>query len=147
MLPDTTYDRHTPVATYLRQRVNVAFFDSTQYPDPEAASCKYCHEQLIVVDDGANLLSQNCGIRKSTATPAPSNENSKESKLKQRDSLNNKSFIVTLPDKRSKQRSTLEDIETDEDLGALNYFSRMHGNPGDYSRLLAPQTLLSQLRL
>ncbi len=67
---DTNYDKNSPVSEYLRdrQKVNVALFpDDSFFPDPSAASCKYCHEQLIVVDNGLNLFCQSCGLRTPTA--------------------------------------------------------------------------------
>lgn len=64
---DTNYDKATPVAEYLRDRnkVNIAFFPD-QMPAPQQA-CKYCHEQLIPVDNGLNLFCQSCGLRTPTS--------------------------------------------------------------------------------
>lgn len=47
--------------------------------------------------------------------------------------MENKLFIMTQPDSRDRNRRRLDDVETDdEDLGALNFFSWMYGNEGDY---------------
>lgn len=103
-----------------------------------------------MADDGKNLMCQGCGIKTptiaTTTGSAPSNDNSSitnkdnrdkptlpkesKSKIKQKGSLENKSFIITQDDTR--KRGPFEGPETDEDLGALNYFSRLYGNVGDY---------------
>jgi DNA-directed RNA polymerase subunit M/transcription elongation factor TFIIS len=106
--------------------VNVAFFSDVQYPDPEAASCKWCHEVLISADDGSNNMCQRCGVKVPIVpvTSQSQNQNQKsesKSKLKQRDSLENKSFIISPDVQRDRKRKS--EIEGPEDLSALNYVS------------------------
>jgi hypothetical protein len=151
---ETTYDRNSPYEQMKRERSRINIMitgldNSGLGLDPELKSCKWCHEVLIPVDDGASLMCQGCGLRSPTTSTSSNDSSSsnndkgkptlpKESKfkLKQKDSLENKSFVITQSDDQRRdrdraRRSTFEE-ETEEDLGALNFLSRLYGNVGDY---------------
>jgi hypothetical protein len=45
----------------------------------------------------------------------------------------NKGFIITQTQDTCRQRKpSFEEVETEDDLGALNYFSWLYGNVSDY---------------
>ena len=111
--------------------------------DPNPKACRWRDEVLILVADGANLLCQGCGKRTPTTSTSSYNstdkgkptlpKESKSSKLKQIDSLENKSFIITQHDiRRDRDRERRSEFEDAEDLSALNYFSGLYCNVGDY---------------
>ena len=152
---DTTYDRNSPYEQMKRERsrinIIVPGLENIWDLDPNRKSCKYCHEVLILVDDGLNLFCQGCGMRTpttttTTTTSPPSNDNSSssnkdkptlpketKSKLKQKDSLENKSFIVSTTEDVQRDRKRKSEIDDGpEDLSALNFLTGLYGNVGDY---------------